>query len=171
MRSRLTRRGRVRKSEILNTRARLNITSGRYGKPVLAEPVCSFPLKSLDVFPIDPPCRDGSDHRVQHRARECREEMRKQDHGSSPTRSLPARRLAYIRLRGGTLFLEIQCITMTAYSEAAFGSPPLGIKNPQLQRENASPPRDCMSATPCSRMVSHGLAWSRMARHHHWPYL
>ena len=103
MGSPLTGRGRVGKSEILDTRALLNINGGRYGKPTLAEPVCGFPLKNLNVFHIDSPGRDGSDHRVQHRARERREEIRKQDHGSSLVRPLPERARLYI-LEGGALF-------------------------------------------------------------------
>ena len=80
----LTRRSGVREREILHTSTQLNISNDGWSRePILVEPIRRFPLKGMNVHPINLSCRDCSDRGVQGRARECGKEIRKQNHGSS----------------------------------------------------------------------------------------
>lgn len=85
----LTGCSRVREREILHTRTQLNISNGGWSRELIrVEPIRRFALKSPNVPLINLSRRDCSDRGVQGRTRECREEIRKEKHGSSSTRPL-----------------------------------------------------------------------------------
>ena len=63
----LTRRSRVRESNILHTRVRLNvddIPAWQPREPVLAEPIRGFVSKGLNLISIKVLCRDGPNCRI-----------------------------------------------------------------------------------------------------------